>query len=115
MRLCTSVQPTNIRVTRRRSVLPRPSSSAPEEEKPNDYDHGCTDRTDTTTETTRRPLGLTAVVPYKLRSSEVRQASSASTPCWAAGHTSSRSGALSGRSCQVNATNSGGSLATLGS
>jgi hypothetical protein len=61
-----AAQPAYIRVTRRRSALPRPSPSAPEEDRPNDYDHG---RIYQNGNERQRPagLGLTAVVPYQLR------------------------------------------------
>ena len=65
LRLCLR-QPAHIRVTRRRSVPPSPSFRIPKEEQ-------------------QRPRpdsgDLTPVAPYQLRSSEVDQASSASTPC----------------------------------
>ena len=70
MRLCAHAQPAHIRMTRRRSVLPSPSSSIPEEDnvnvcsEGNGHDRHGNDPL---------PIGLTTVVPYQLRSSEVDQ------------------------------------------
>jgi hypothetical protein len=65
-----AAQPAYIRVTRRRSALPRPSSSAPQEDRPNDYDPG---RIDQNGNERQQPpeLGLTAVVPYQLRAAYI--------------------------------------------
>ena len=66
MRLCAHAQPAHIRMTRRRSVLPSPSSSIPEEDnvnvcsEGNGHDRHGNDPL---------PIGLTTVVPYQLRSS----------------------------------------------
>src|SRR5882672_8788242 len=64
MRLCAHAQPAHIRMTRRRSVLPSPSSSIPEEDnvnvcsEGNGHDRHGNDPL---------PIGLTTVVPYQLQ------------------------------------------------
>ena len=64
MRLCAHAQPAHIRMTRRRSVLPSPSSSIPEEDNVN----VCSERNGHDRHgNDPLPIGLTTVVPYQLR------------------------------------------------
>ena len=63
MRLGAVAQPAYIRMTRRRSVLPHPSSSIPEEDNGN----GCPEGTHERHGHDLLARGLTAVVPYQLR------------------------------------------------
>jgi len=62
MRLCARAQPAHIRMTRRRSVLPSPSSSIPKEGHVN----GCSEGSGHGDGLPSR--GLTTVVPYQPRS-----------------------------------------------
>jgi len=66
MRIGAVAQPAYIRMTRRRSVLPHPSSSIPEEDNGN----GCPEGTHERHGHDLLARGLTAVVPYQLRRSD---------------------------------------------
>ena len=71
MRLCARAQPAHIRMTRRRSVLPSPSSSIPKE----DHVNGCSEGNGHDGHGDGLPSrGLTTVVPYQLRASNTLNA-----------------------------------------
>ena len=74
MRLCARAQPANIRMTRRRSVLPSSSSSIPKE----DHLNGCSEGNGLDGHGYGLPsIGLTTVVPYQLQGADAN----AIAPC----------------------------------